>query len=237
MQGDRRRHHVAAAEPHQQTVAVGQAARQGNRDVPGLFGVPGPGARRARLVPGLAAAATSLARAPHRQLDGDVAASQGAAPLHVQRNLDRGTRLGPDERVAHALHGDGERGKVDACFVRETGAAWISCVSCETVDAWQGGRRHEPLSPARGRLTIGSPRAGCQGDGRVWSRGTDEPIIGSTMTKECPMCSEIMRVRMAERVDTIPGTQQTIKRDYREWTCPECDYFEDVEPEELLEAQ
>jgi C4-type Zn-finger protein len=62
-------------------------------------------------------------------------------------------------------------------------------------------------------------------------------MIRSIMTKECPMCSEIMRVRMAERVDTIPGTQQTVKREYREWTCPECDYVEDVEPEELLEAQ
>jgi C4-type Zn-finger protein len=63
----------------------------------------------------------------------------------------------------------------------------------------------------------------------------DDPV--DTMTKECPMCNEIMRVRMAERVDTIPGTQQTTKREYKEWVCPECDYFEDVEPEELLEAQ
>jgi C4-type Zn-finger protein len=62
-------------------------------------------------------------------------------------------------------------------------------------------------------------------------------MIGWIMTKECPMCSEIMRMRMAERVDTIPGTQQTVKREYREWTCPECDYFEDVQPEEMIEAQ
>lgn len=56
------------------------------------------------------------------------------------------------------------------------------------------------------------------------------------MTKECPMCGELMRMRLAERIDTIPGTNQTTKREYREWTCPECDYFEDVEPEEMLEA-
>ena len=92
-------------------------------------------------------------------------------------------------------------------------------------------------SAARGLLTIGSARAGCQGSGDVvWSRGTDEPMIRSIMTKECPMCSEIMRVRLAERTDVIPGTQQAVKREYKEWTCPECDYFEDVEPEELLEA-
>ena len=69
------------------------------------------------------------------------------------------------------------------------------------------------------------------------SPSANAPMIRSTMTKECPMCNEIMRVRMAERVDTIPGTQQTSKREYREWVCPECDYFEDVEPEELLETQ
>jgi YgiT-type zinc finger domain-containing protein len=56
------------------------------------------------------------------------------------------------------------------------------------------------------------------------------------MTKECPMCNELMRVRTAERVTTIPGTQQTIRREYREWVCPECDYFEDVEREEMLEG-
>jgi YgiT-type zinc finger domain-containing protein len=61
-------------------------------------------------------------------------------------------------------------------------------------------------------------------------------MIGSAMAKECPMCNELMRMRTAERVDTIPGTQQVVKRDYREWVCPECDYFEDVEAEELSEA-
>jgi YgiT-type zinc finger domain-containing protein len=56
------------------------------------------------------------------------------------------------------------------------------------------------------------------------------------MVKECPMCNELMRMRTAERVDTIPGTQQTVKRDYKEWICPECDYFEDVEADELAQA-
>jgi YgiT-type zinc finger domain-containing protein len=61
-------------------------------------------------------------------------------------------------------------------------------------------------------------------------------MIDPIMTKECPMCNELMRVRTAERVTTIPGTQQTIRREYREWVCPECDYFEDVEREEMLEG-
>jgi C4-type Zn-finger protein len=62
-------------------------------------------------------------------------------------------------------------------------------------------------------------------------------MIRSTMTKECPMCGEVMRMRLAERIDKIPGTQQIVKREYREWNCPECDYFEEANPEELLEAQ
>jgi C4-type Zn-finger protein len=63
------------------------------------------------------------------------------------------------------------------------------------------------------------------------------PMIRSIMTKECPMCGEVMRVRLAERTDVIPGTHQVVKREYREWICPECDYFEDVEADEMLEAQ
>jgi C4-type Zn-finger protein len=47
--------------------------------------------------------------------------------------------------------------------------------------------------------------------------------------KECPMCGELMRLREREAVDRIPGTAQTIKTIYREWVCPECDYFEDAE--------
>jgi YgiT-type zinc finger domain-containing protein len=47
--------------------------------------------------------------------------------------------------------------------------------------------------------------------------------------KECPMCGELMRLVTRERTDTIPGTRQTVKREAREWICPECDYFEEVE--------
>jgi C4-type Zn-finger protein len=53
------------------------------------------------------------------------------------------------------------------------------------------------------------------------------------MTKECPMCSEIMRVHASERVDKIPGTNEVVRRPMREWQCPECDYFEEVEPDEI----
>jgi C4-type Zn-finger protein len=61
-----------------------------------------------------------------------------------------------------------------------------------------------------------------------------EIVAGAqTMTKECPMCSEIMRVHSSEREEKIPGTTQIVRRQSREWRCPECDYFEDVEPDEV----
>ena len=47
--------------------------------------------------------------------------------------------------------------------------------------------------------------------------------------KECPMCGEAMRLRERETVDRVPGTSQTKVTKSREWVCPECDYFEDVE--------
>ncbi len=43
------------------------------------------------------------------------------------------------------------------------------------------------------------------------------------------MCGELMRLQIRERTETIPGTGQTVKREVREWVCPECDYFEETE--------
>ncbi len=45
------------------------------------------------------------------------------------------------------------------------------------------------------------------------------------------MCGELMRRVVRERADTIPGTRQTVKREVREWVCPECDYFEEDDRE------
>ena len=47
--------------------------------------------------------------------------------------------------------------------------------------------------------------------------------------KECPLCGEAMRLREHESVDRVPGTSQTRRAVNREWVCPECDYFEEVE--------
>ncbi len=55
-----------------------------------------------------------------------------------------------------------------------------------------------------------------------WSRNR-------TMKNECPMCGEAMRLVARERIDHIPGTGQTSRQQVREWVCPECDYFEEVD--------
>ena len=47
--------------------------------------------------------------------------------------------------------------------------------------------------------------------------------------KECPMCGEQMRLVVRVPAEVIPGTHQIVKREVREWQCPECDYFEEDE--------
>src|SRR5262245_32356915 len=47
--------------------------------------------------------------------------------------------------------------------------------------------------------------------------------------KECPMCGETMQLREREIIDHVPGTAQTRTSKFREWVCPECDYFEEAE--------
>lgn len=51
------------------------------------------------------------------------------------------------------------------------------------------------------------------------------------MTKECPLCTERMRLETRETITRVPGTSQDVRRVTREWVCQECDYFEDAENE------
>ncbi len=50
--------------------------------------------------------------------------------------------------------------------------------------------------------------------------------------KECPQCGENMRLSIREIPERVPGVGQATVRVAREWICPDCDYFEDAEPEE-----
>lgn len=48
--------------------------------------------------------------------------------------------------------------------------------------------------------------------------------------KECPLCGETMRLTTREIRNTAPGPPGRVDvRPLREWVCPECDYFEEVE--------
>ncbi len=49
--------------------------------------------------------------------------------------------------------------------------------------------------------------------------------------KECPLCGEAMNLKDTEVVTQVPGNPEPSRRVSREWVCPECDYFEEVEEE------
>ena len=46
------------------------------------------------------------------------------------------------------------------------------------------------------------------------------------------MCGELMRLHEREVTDRIPGLPQVKVSRFREWICPECDYFEEDDAEE-----
>lgn len=52
------------------------------------------------------------------------------------------------------------------------------------------------------------------------------------MPKECPMCGDSMELVAREETGRVPGTAETYKRQIREWTCRECDYFEEAAEDE-----
>ena len=49
--------------------------------------------------------------------------------------------------------------------------------------------------------------------------------------KECPLCGEMMRLEDKEAIVQIPGNPTPSTTHTREWTCPDCDYFEEAEEE------
>lgn len=48
-------------------------------------------------------------------------------------------------------------------------------------------------------------------------------------TKECPLCGERMKVKQRKEVAYVPGTSEAKSTEIREWICPDCDYYEEVE--------
>ncbi len=43
------------------------------------------------------------------------------------------------------------------------------------------------------------------------------------------MCGTMMRVQTREVVTKVPGTTKATSREEKEWLCPECEYFEEIE--------
>lgn len=52
------------------------------------------------------------------------------------------------------------------------------------------------------------------------------------MPKECPMCGQTMRLVKRDDARRVPGTSESHIHQIREWTCPECDYFEEATEDE-----
>ena len=50
--------------------------------------------------------------------------------------------------------------------------------------------------------------------------------------RECPMCGEPMRLTHRESSDRVPGTDEVKATAVAEWTCPECDHFEEADDTE-----
>jgi hypothetical protein len=57
------------------------------------------------------------------------------------------------------------------------------------------------------------------------------------VSKECPMCAEPMQLRESQVTDRLPGTLQMKTAKTVEWVCPECDYFEDAEAEDIRDIK
>ena len=49
------------------------------------------------------------------------------------------------------------------------------------------------------------------------------------MTRECPLCGGTMTVHESESVTQIPGNPKATVHVTREWVCPDCEYFEEVD--------
>jgi rubredoxin len=51
-------------------------------------------------------------------------------------------------------------------------------------------------------------------------------------TRECPMCGGAMRLKRGTRAQHVAGYGASQPKETKEWVCPECDYFEEVDEDE-----
>jgi C4-type Zn-finger protein len=55
--------------------------------------------------------------------------------------------------------------------------------------------------------------------------------------KECPLCGESMHLVELEALTRLPGTTELKRQKAFEWQCPECEYFEEADPEGPAQAR
>src|SRR5262249_48682138 len=106
----------------------------------------------------------------------------------------------PKESISHPFDHASDREKVDRGLIRK---AFV---------------RHQGLANDRSRSSA------CQ-DNRAELCSTR--IMPAT--SECPQCGGTMRIRESKTVTHIPGNPDATVRVAREWVCPDCDYYEEVE--------
>jgi YgiT-type zinc finger domain-containing protein len=51
-------------------------------------------------------------------------------------------------------------------------------------------------------------------------------------SKECPLCGGTMQLKESLVTSRTPGNPKTTTRTVREWVCPDCDNFEEVEEDD-----
>jgi rubredoxin len=51
-------------------------------------------------------------------------------------------------------------------------------------------------------------------------------------SRECPLCGGTMKMKVFETVVTVPGNPRGTPKQSREWICPDCDYFEEIDETE-----
>jgi hypothetical protein len=108
----------------------------------------------------------------------------------------------PEEGISHSFHDPSDREKIDRGLIRKTFV------------------RHQSLVNDR------SHSSACQGNAMELCSTRIMPA-----TTECPQCGGTMRLRESKTTTHVPGNPSATVRVTREWVCPDCDYYEEVEEE------
>jgi YgiT-type zinc finger domain-containing protein len=51
-------------------------------------------------------------------------------------------------------------------------------------------------------------------------------------SRECPLCGDVMQLKLRDVHERVPGHSQVVRHIVREWICPGCDYYEEDEDQQ-----